>query len=154
MSLDSVLLTIKAQAPKRFDECLRLVNLVLSHREKRIVGFAQAGRLVVEGVTEGGTKYKHPIELLSSGEKQMLLMIGFAVAFLRPGGILLIDEPDLHVHISMVAQLMETLETVVQERKGQLIVASHSSLVWDWFSDEDERLELGPWRGIAHHVPA
>jgi AAA domain, putative AbiEii toxin, Type IV TA system len=143
INLDSVLLTIKAQAPKRFDECLRLVNLALVHREKRIIGFAPAGRLVVEGATEAGKTYRHPIELLSSGEKQMLLMIGFAVGFLRPGGILLIDEPDLHIHISMIAQLMETLELIVQERGGQLIVASHSAPVCDWFSNDEERFELG-----------
>jgi predicted ATPase len=154
VNLDSVLLTVKAQHPKRFKECLRLVNLALKHREKRIVGFAPAGRLVVEGLTEAGKTYQHPIELLSSGEKQVLLMIGFAVAFLRPGGILLIDEPDLHLHISMIAQLMETLELIVQDRDGQLIVASHSSLVWDWFSSDEERIELGPWRGIPHDVSA
>jgi len=27
----------------------------------------------------------------------------------------------------------------------QLIVASHSSLVWDWF-DEEERIDLSGWR--------
>jgi AAA domain, putative AbiEii toxin, Type IV TA system len=154
INLDSVLLTIKAQASERFEYCLRLVNLALKQRDKRIVGLGPAGRLVVEGATEDGRTYTHPIELLSSGEKQMLLMIGFAVAFLRPGGILLIDEPDLHLHMAMVAQLMETLELIVQERNGQLIVASHSTLVWDWFSGDEERIELGTWRGIPHDVPA
>ena len=109
VSLDSVLLTIKAHAPEQFDECLKLVNLVLTQRDKRIVGFAPAGRLMVEGVTESGKAFQHPVELLSSGEQQMLLMIGFAVGFLRPGGILLIDEPDLHIHDAMVTQLMEAL---------------------------------------------
>ena len=154
INLDSLLLTIKAQEPERFEECLRLVNLALKHRDKEIIGFGPAGRLVVDGATESGRNYTHPIELLSSGEKQMLLMIGFAVAFLRSGGILLIDEPDLHIHMSMVAQLMETLELIVQERNGQLIVASHSTLVWDWFSSDEERIELSPWRGIPHDVSA
>jgi predicted ATPase len=144
----------KVPASSRFEECLRLVNLALKYRDKEIIGFGPAGRLIVEGATESGKTYTHPIELLSSGEKQMLLMIGFAVAFLRPGGILLIDEPDLHIHMSMVSQLMETLELIVQERDGQLIVASHSTLVWDWFSSDEERIELSTWRGIPHDVPA
>ncbi len=84
-------------------------------------------------------------EELSSGEKQILLMIGFTTAFLRPGGILLLDEPDLHIHVSMVAQLMETMQLIWDEREAQLIVASHSSLVWDWF-DEEERIDLSGWR--------
>jgi hypothetical protein len=147
ISLDSVLLTVKALSPERFEECLRLVNLALEHRQKRIMGFGRTGRLVVEGKTEAGAAFQHPIEELSSGERQMLLLIGFVVAFLRPGGIVLLDEPDLHIHISMVTQLLETLETIVQERKAQLIVASHSEWVWNWFSREEEKIELTPWRG-------
>ena len=76
----------------------------------------------------------------------MLLMLGFTIAFLRPGGILMIDEPDLHIHISMVDQLLSSLEAIVQERQGQFIVASHSEQVWDWFTREEEHVELGPWR--------
>jgi ABC-type lipoprotein export system ATPase subunit len=147
ISLDSVLLTVKALSPERFEECLRLVNLALEHRRKRIAGFGPKGRLVVEGVTASGVSFQHPIEELSSGERQMLLLVGFVVAFLRPGGIVLLDEPDLHIHMAMVTQLLETLEHVVRERKGQLIVASHSERVWSWFSREEEKIELTPWRG-------
>jgi ABC-type lipoprotein export system ATPase subunit len=146
LSLDSVLLTVKAREPERFEECLRFVNLALGHRGKRITGFGENGRLVVEGESESGKRYQHPIEELSSGEKQMLLMLGFTIAFLRPGGILLIDEPDLHIHISMIDQFLASLEAIVQKRQGQFIVASHSEQVWDWFSREEEHIELGPWR--------
>jgi energy-coupling factor transporter ATP-binding protein EcfA2 len=147
VNLDSIMLTVLARTPKDFEECLRLVNLALEHRQKRITGFSQrTGRLVVEGRTESGISYQHPIEELSSGERQMLLLVGFVVAFLRPGGIVLIDEPDLHIHIAMVTQLLQTLEFVIQARNGQLIVASHSQLVWDWFSRKAERIELSSWR--------
>jgi energy-coupling factor transporter ATP-binding protein EcfA2 len=148
INLDSVLLTVKALSPDRFDECLRLVNLALGHRQKRITGFGPKGRLIVAGTTESGVSYQHPIEELSSGERQILLLVGFVVAFLRPGGILLVDEPDLHIHRALVAQLLETLELVVKERQGQIIVASHSQLVWDWFSRDEERVELSPWQGV------
>jgi ABC-type lipoprotein export system ATPase subunit len=145
LNLDSVILTLKTRQPNQFEECLKFVNLALSHRRKRITGFGENGRLVVEGETGAGPTFQHPIEELSSGEKQILLMIGFTTAFLRPGGILLLDEPDLHIHVSMVAQLMETLQLICDEREAQLIVASHSSLVWDWF-DEEERIDLSGWR--------
>ena len=35
INLDSVLLTVKTREPERFEECLKLVNLALEHREKR-----------------------------------------------------------------------------------------------------------------------
>ena len=61
--------------------------------------------------------------------------------------IVLLDEADLHIHIAMVTQAISTLELVVRERQGQFIVASHSELVWDWFSRDAERIELSPWKG-------
>jgi ABC-type lipoprotein export system ATPase subunit len=153
LNLDSVLLTLKTMQPDQFDECLKFVNLALGHRDKRITGFGQDGRLVVEGVAASGASYQHTIEELSSGEKQMLLMVGFTSAFLRPGGILMIDEPDLHIHVSMVPQLMETLVLIAEQRIAQLIVASHSALVWEWFDDE-ERIDLSGWREDVSLSPA
>lgn len=147
LDLDSILLTVKALRPESYERSLELVNLALSHGNKRITGFGEDGRLVVQGTADHGAAYSHHVEDLSSGERQMLLLIAYTVAFLRDGGVVLIDEPDLHIHISMVAQLMETLELVVRERHGQLIVASHSQLVWDWFSLDAERIEMSPWRG-------
>jgi ABC-type lipoprotein export system ATPase subunit len=147
LSLDSVLLTVKAREPERFEECLRFVNLALGHRRKRITGFGENGRLVVEGESESGKRYQHPIEELSSGEKQMLLMLGFTIAFLRPGGIVLLHDPDLHIHVSMVARLIESLEQIVRQCGGLLIAASHSESAWDRFSRVGERIELNPWHG-------
>ena len=146
LTLDSILLTVKALQPARFEECLHLINLALEHQRKRITGFGPGGRLVVQGKTEGGDDFQHPIGDLSSGERQMLLLVGFLGAFLRPGGIVLLDEPDLHIHIGMVDQLLETVEWVVKQRKGQLIVASQAVRVWDWYGRPEEHLDLNPWR--------
>jgi ABC-type lipoprotein export system ATPase subunit len=153
-SLDKLLLTVKALRPESFDECLRLVNLALGHRRKRITGFNDAGRLEVEGESENGMTYRHPVEQLSSGERQMLLLTAYAVALLRPGGVFIVDEPDLHVGVAMVTQLMETLETVVRGRNGQLIVASNEQQVWDWFGRKAERIQLDAWRkGVVGAAP-
>lgn len=147
LDLDSLLLTVKALRSKDFEESLRLVNLALGDRNKRVTDFGANGRLEIEGKTDFGLAYRHPPEMLSSGERQMLLLVSYTVGFLRPGGIVLLDEPDLHIHISMVTQLLETLEQVIRQRGGQFIVASHSERVWDWFSRDAERIELTPWRG-------
>ncbi len=146
-SLDKLLLTIKALRPEDFDNTMRLVSMALAHRSKRLAGFNEEGRLEVLGVTDFGPPFRHPVEQLSSGERQMLLLTAYAVALLRPGGILIVDEPDLHIHVGMVAQLMATLAKVVDERNGQLIVASHSQHVWNWFSLKAEKISLSSWRG-------
>jgi AAA domain, putative AbiEii toxin, Type IV TA system len=147
--LDSVLLTLRALRPEDYEEALHLVNLALGHNNKRITGFGTDGRLTVEGETAFGTTYRHPADHLSSGEGQFLLLVAYTVAFLRPGGVVLVDEPDLHVHLSMVGQLLGTLSRVVREREGQLIVASNSDRVQGWFDRDEEGIELTPWQGAV-----
>lgn len=145
VDLESLLLTIRAQSQADYEEAMRFINQALDNQRKKITGFGPKG-LVVAGTTESGQKYEHPIGALSSGEKQMLLLIGFVAATLHRGGIVIIDEPDLHIHIVMVQQLLSSIEAIVKERQGQLIVAAHSEEVWDWFSLTSERVQLTPWR--------
>lgn len=148
VDLESLLLTIRASAPPQYDEAIRLINQALDNQRKEITGLGPTG-LIVRGKAESGAEYQHAIGQLSSGEKQMLLLIGFVAATLSSGGILIIDEPDLHIHMVMVQQLLGSIEAIVKERKGQLIVAAHSQEVWDWFSLSSERVELTPWRRTA-----
>lgn len=142
---DSLLLTIKATDPTQYKRCLELVNLALAHRAKEILAVRGTERHAVQIRIDGKPPLSHLLDALSSGEKQLLLLVGFVVCVLRPGGIVLIDEPDLHMHISLVTQLMETIERIVHDRNGQLIVASHSQLVWDWFVRDEERIDLTAW---------
>lgn len=83
-SLDKLLLTIKALRPEDFDNTMRLVSLALAHRSKKLGGFNEEGRLEVLGVTEFGPPFRHPVEHLSSGERQMLLLTAYAATLLRP----------------------------------------------------------------------
>jgi hypothetical protein len=144
--LDSVLLTLKALRPQAYDEVLHHVNMAIRGRNKRIVGFGDDGRLTIEGRTEGGTPYQHPPDQLSLGEQQYLVLVTYTVGFLRPGGIVLIDEPVLSIHWALIGQLLQTLDIVARLRGGQLIVASHEEAVAQWFLRDSEKLDLNPWR--------
>lgn len=143
--LPSLLLTVRAKDPGHYETALRLINQALDNQRKEITDLTSKG-MRVRGKTEFGLEYEHPVGLLSSGEKQILLLIGFIAATMRPGGIVIIDEPDLHIHSVMVPQLLGSIEAIIRERNGQLIVAAHSQEVWDWFSLSSEQIELTPWR--------
>lgn len=149
VDLESLLLTIQSQSQAEYDASIGLINQALDNQRKEIVGFSRRG-LIVRGDTEFGHVYEHSIDQLSSGEKQMLILIVFIAATLRRGGIVIIDEPDLHIHVVMLQQLLSSIEAVVKERDAQLIVASHSQEVWDWFSLSSERIELTPWRRVRN----
>ena len=68
----------------------------------------------------------HDLSKLSSGEKQVILFTGELLHRWRPGSIILIDEPELHLHESYQTKLWESLVHWQKERGGQVIVATQS----------------------------
>jgi predicted ATPase len=80
------------------------------------------GELVVE--TKSGDI--HDLSELSSGEKQVILFMGELLHRWRPGSLILIDEPELHLHQSYQTRLWESLVDWQKERGGQVIVATQS----------------------------
>jgi ABC-type lipoprotein export system ATPase subunit len=136
-SLENYLYNLSAVDKPTLDQILDKVNAFLI--DKRIVGFDKwTSALMVE--VNGGER--HTIDLLSSGEKQVLMLITFITRWLRPGGIVLIDEPDLHLHISWINALVSLLRRMVAEQDGQLIIASHESSLWERFT-QSHQVPLG-----------
>lgn len=69
----------------------------------------------------------HSIAELSSGEQQVLLLVGELYRRWRPGSLILIDEPELHFHSSWQTCLWSTLVQWQRERGGQVILATQSN---------------------------
>jgi predicted ATPase len=82
------------------------------------------GRLVVSITDTGAT---HELSELSSGERQMLLLTGELLRYWRPGSLILIDEPELHLHTQWQTQLYHALRFWQKERGGQVIIATQSA---------------------------
>lgn len=64
-----------------------------------------------------------------SGFHQVLLLLCFFYA--RPASVLLLDEPDAHLHVILQNQVYDTLRAVAARRACQLIVATHSEVILD-----------------------
>ncbi len=74
------------------------------------------------------------LESLSAGELAAIIALFTVARWMTVGGVVLIDEPELHQHISLMRSNLAVLEQyVVHQMKGQLIVASHAPEVWDHF---------------------
>src|SRR5258708_32688056 len=136
-----MLRNLKVRNPDWFYETLRHINTFLEQNGKRLTDFNSQLRLMVEidGSTNNrnfdGSPYKHRVEKLSSGEQQCLILIFMVSRWLMQGGIVLIDEPDLHMHGSWQRALTHELESLVAEKNGQLIVTSHSELLIEEYGE-------------------
>lgn len=64
-----------------------------------------------------------------SGFLQVLLLMAFFYA--RPASVLLLDEPDAHLHVILQRQIYDRLRQVALQRDCQLIIATHSEVMLD-----------------------
>jgi predicted ATPase len=66
---------------------------------------------------------------LSSGEYAMLRFAAQASAAIEQGSLLLLDEPETHLHPNFVSDLMEILDNLLQSTKSVAVIATHSAYV-------------------------
>ncbi len=64
-----------------------------------------------------------------SGFLQVLLLLAFFYA--RPGSVLLLDEPDAHLHVILQRDVYALLRRVASEAKAQLVISTHSEVLLD-----------------------
>ncbi|HEY7425769.1 MAG TPA: ATP-binding protein, partial [Gemmataceae bacterium] len=83
----------------------------------------ERGELVVK---IAGSDARHSLDELSSGEKQVLLLCGELLRRWRPGSLILIDEPELHLHTQWQTKFYQALRYWQKERGGQVILATQS----------------------------
>lgn len=77
--------------------------------------------------TRGQRGAKLDIANAGSGFHQVLLLLAFFYA--RPSSVLLLDEPDAHLHFILQREIFDLLRNVAQERNCKLIIATHAEVL-------------------------
>jgi putative AbiEii toxin of type IV toxin-antitoxin system len=65
----------------------------------------------------------------STGHKFVLLMIAQLVAHVRPGSLVLVDEPEAHLHPPLLATFLRVMRHLLEVRDSHAIIATHSPFV-------------------------
>ncbi len=66
---------------------------------------------------------------LSTGEVRFVKLLAQACTYIENGSLLLIDEPETHLHPNFIARLMSALERLLADTGSCAIVATHSVYV-------------------------
>lgn len=76
-------------------------------------------------------EHKRPklLDLSSAGSGTLQVLLLFAFLYARPATLILLDEPDAHQHPILQKQVYDTVKKIARQRKGQVIVASHSETI-------------------------
>ncbi|MDE0153433.1 MAG: AAA family ATPase [Gammaproteobacteria bacterium] len=87
------------------------------------------------------------INAAGSGFLQMLLLLAFLVG--RKNAVLLLDEPDAHLHVILQDTIYDKLKRIAQASNTQLIVATHSDVLINAIDPKDLLAMLGQPRKLA-----
>lgn len=84
--------------------------------------------LIIKCEIKVGNEHRSmPIELIGTGYLQLIQI--FAYILLFEPGVLLIDEPDIHLHPTVQEKLVGVLAQVAKEKKLKIIMTTHSPFV-------------------------
>ena len=72
---------------------------------------------------------RRPLDVASAGSgfQQVLMLLAFLNT--RENAVLLLDEPDAHLHVILQDAIYHELRTVAARQRSQLIVATHSEVI-------------------------
>jgi ABC-type multidrug transport system ATPase subunit len=92
-------------------------------RALRVVGLE-----ALQDAVAGGRKAmrQHLHDELSAGQKLVALAISNLAALLRPGSIVLHDEPETHLHPNLLSALLRAMRVLLDHFDSYAIVATHS----------------------------
>lgn len=99
-------------------------------------------RLVINGGRMGivlGNGSMLSMECLSSGEKHLLILFYCLLFQARPGSLVIMDEPEISLHISWQQRLGSLFTDICRLRGIQMLIATHSPQtihdLWDFTSE-------------------
>lgn len=113
------------QAATEIDRYVKSINRFLIDSAKELYFDQATGNLSFRLTDKQGVVIAEDraVDVLSSGEKQILILLTY-LAFI-PGKVFIIDEPELSLHPKWQEEFMEAMKTLMPEGT-QLILATHS----------------------------
>ncbi|MBI5602424.1 MAG: AAA family ATPase [Deltaproteobacteria bacterium] len=106
----------------------------LTESIKRLFGYElippdETGADILAQYRHGSGEKELDIASAGSGFQQILMLLTFLHT--RPASILLIDEPDAHLHVVLQDAIYSELRSVAMDQHSQLIIATHSEVIID-----------------------
>ncbi|MCX6936759.1 MAG: AAA family ATPase [Verrucomicrobia bacterium] len=120
--------------PTRWTELSELVETIFRVRLKkpRYGGSPYIACDYWKGIPDGPGSSGLPVLDISTagtGFHQVLLILGFL--FSRKSSLILLDEPDAHLHVILQKQVYDRLRSICLRQQGQLVLATHAEVFID-----------------------
>lgn len=131
----NLLLTVaENEDTSRWQQLSELIEIIFRVRLKkpRYGGTPYIACDYIKGIPEGSGNGGLPVLDISTagtGFHQILLILGFLYS--RQSSLILLDEPDAHLHVILQKQIYDRLRSICMHQKGQLVLATHAEVFID-----------------------
>ena len=120
----NLLWELRERAPARWKTLLELLGDLFPESVLRIAFDVEADRFINAAYRDRALTRELDVVVSGSGFHQALQIL---VSVLTPGArVLLLDEPDAHLHARLQEQLMGIMVRLARDEQGQFILATHS----------------------------
>ncbi|MDC7698005.1 AAA family ATPase [Vogesella indigofera] len=128
------------QDSSKLREFNKYLNKLFPSMKIDVIDFSERkSELIIVSYTENGQT--RPLEMIGTGTLQAIQILSY-ITFYEPK-ILLLDEPDAHLHPNKQKELIELLLEISRIKKIQIIIATHSRhIVHSTYENADTKLFL------------
>lgn len=112
---------------------LQIINNMM---QRKVFSISDQNELTV--ITQSGTEL--PLSLLSSGEKQLLIILGEALLQESKPWIYIADEPELSLHVNWQEQIVDNIRSL--NPSAQILFATHSPDIVSSYGDRVYDMEI------------
>ncbi len=81
------------------------------------------------GLVDRTWQHYYDFSMLSSGEQSFLLIVMSLYGYDMENGLMVIDEPEIHLHPQMQQQFVDMIDDMSEKWKMQFIIATHSPIM-------------------------
>jgi hypothetical protein len=104
------------------------------------------GQIVCEFLPSGSGR---PLDIMGAGSGLHQVLLLLACLHTRPGAVLLIDEPDAHLHVFLQDTIFSEIRQVAARTNAQIILATHSEVIFRSVAPEHLVVMMGPPRRLT-----
>lgn len=137
-------LLLQASSGARWDRLKEAVTRLFG--VELLVPESVGGQIVSEYRNSGGGPQ---FDILSAGSGFQQVVLLLACLFTRTGSVLLVDEPDAHLHVFLQDTIFAELNRAAAETNSQLVIASHSEVIFNSAAPEQICVMMGAPRRLA-----
>jgi len=119
--------------PKEDEGIQLFIKIINNYFDFKKMSFDQKDGILI--VLDDEIKSKIPFPLLSSGEKNLLIIFYEIIFEAQNESLILIDEPEISLNINWHYDFIDTLREVAEERNLYFLIATHSPQIVNNYTD-------------------